>query len=79
MNHGRPDYNRRIQDSEKMIPDDEPVILIRAKDSIGPDAARAYAALAKAAGAPDCVVQRVADQANAMEAYQLTHGRRMPD
>lgn len=79
MRHGRADYNRRIQDSEGLIPEDEPVLLIRGRDAIGPDAARAYAALAKAMGAPACVVQRVSDLADNMEVYQHTHASRMPD
>ncbi|MFL6864079.1 MAG: hypothetical protein ACJ8DZ_13880 [Allosphingosinicella sp.] len=77
--HGRADYNGRIIDTEGRIPADEPVLLIRGKDAVAPDAARAYAALAKAMGAPACVVQRVSDQADAMEAYQRRVGSRMPD
>lgn len=32
MLHDRKDYNRRIQDSENIIPEDEPVFLLRAQD-----------------------------------------------
>ena len=32
MKHIREDYNRRIQDNENLIPEDEPVFLIRAQD-----------------------------------------------
>lgn len=34
MKHARPDYDR-IQDPEKHIPDDEPVLLIRGQDKFG--------------------------------------------
>ena len=32
MLHARKDYNERIQDSANLIPDDEPVFLLRAQD-----------------------------------------------
>lgn len=32
MLHGRKDYNKRIQDSAHLIPEDEPVFLLRAQD-----------------------------------------------
>jgi hypothetical protein len=38
MDHGRSDYNERIQDTAGRIPDDEPVFLLRGQD---PFAARA--------------------------------------
>jgi hypothetical protein len=36
MLHARPDYNR-IQDPAFLIPNDEPVFLIRGQDKLGPD------------------------------------------
>lgn len=42
MKHARADYNRRIQDSENLIPDDEPVFLIRGQDVLAPDILDAY-------------------------------------
>lgn len=79
MNHGRPDYNRRIQDAEGIIPADEPVFLIRGKDTAGPGGARAYAEICKAIGAPPNVIQRALDQADAMEVYQRGHEPRIAD
>lgn len=32
MQHARQDYNERIQDSEGLIPENEPVFLLRAQD-----------------------------------------------
>lgn len=37
MKHARTDYNRRIQDSENLIPRGEPVFLLRAQDSLAAD------------------------------------------
>jgi len=44
MKHARPDY-ARIQDPWNKIPEDEPVLLIRAQDILGWRVARTYAAL----------------------------------
>lgn len=62
-----------------LIPDDEPVFLIRAQDLAGPDAVRAYARLAEAAGAPPGVVAACSTQADAMERYQLDRIAKTPD
>ncbi len=43
MLHKRKDYNERIQDKANIIPDDEPVFLIRGQDVIAPDTLRFYA------------------------------------
>lgn len=45
MKHARPDYGR-IQDPSGLIPDDEPVFLLRAQDIIAPDLVAAWAKLA---------------------------------
>lgn len=34
MLHARKDYNRRIQDSGNLIPDNEPVFLLRGQDKL---------------------------------------------
>ena len=79
MNHGRPDYNRRIVDLDGLIPEDEPVFFVRGRDKAAVAAARFYATEVKRLGGPDHVVQRAADQADAIEAWQREHGTRMPD
>jgi hypothetical protein len=79
MKHGRPDYNRRIQDSEGLIPGDEPVFLIRGHDQTAPTAVRAYAQTVTQLGGDPRVVQRALDQADAMEVYQRSHKTKMPD
>lgn len=45
MKHGRPDYDERIQDSMGLIPEDEPVFLIRDQDMLGPRIVIMYAML----------------------------------
>jgi hypothetical protein len=77
MLHGRPDYNRRIVDLENLIPEDEPVFLIRGRDKVAAIALRAYGQAHAAAGGDPRVSQRAYDQAEAIEAYQRTHPSRL--
>lgn len=70
MHHARSDYNIRIQDSENIIPSDEPVFLIRAKDLVGPSAVEAWANLAEKAGASEHIVAAARRQADLMREYQ---------
>lgn len=76
---GRPDYNGRIVDTAGLIPADEPVIFIRGRDPAAVAAAEAYCATIARMNGPGVVVARMADQAQAVAAYQKTHGTRMPD
>lgn len=78
MKHAREDYNR-IQDPDNIIPDDEPVFLIRAQDYVAPDAVRAWAELASNAGASDDIVTAALAQAEAMEQWHNEHGAHIPD
>lgn len=56
MKHARTDYDR-IQDPAGLIPDNEPVFLIRAKDYVSGAAVRAWADLhIKAGGDPAMAV-----------------------
>lgn len=43
MIHARPDYNGRIQDSQGVIPKDEPVFLIRGQDAAAADTVEFWA------------------------------------
>lgn len=79
MRHGRHDYDLRIQDSEGLIPTDEPVFLIRAKDPAAAETVRDYARRVRALGGHERVVARAADQADAIEAYQRAHPTRLAD
>lgn len=79
MLHGRADYDRRIQDKDGLIPIDEPVFLIRAKDPAAAETVRDYARRVRAMGGDERVVARAADQADAIEAYGRAHPTRMAD
>lgn len=64
-----------------LIPDDEPVFIIRAKDITGPDAVRGWAELARAAGADPDLCESVEGWADTMAAYAAEHygGGKVPD
>jgi hypothetical protein len=78
MKHARPDYNR-IQDPENIIPADEPVFLIRAKDKAGPAAVRDWAGRAFQEGADDKIINAALQHATLMEQWQKEHGSQIPD
>lgn len=78
MKHARKDYDR-IQDPAGLIPEDEPVFLIRSKDLVGPEAVRAWARLAKREGADFSIVNRAFAHAERMETWQMVHGAKVPD
>jgi hypothetical protein len=43
MKHGRKDYNERIQDAAGIIPEDEPVFLLRGQDATASQFVRSWA------------------------------------
>ena len=73
MRHAREDYDR-IQDPAGLIPADEPVFLLRAKDMAAPEAVRAWANRAAACGADPEIVGLVWAQARLMEEWQASIG-----
>lgn len=78
MKHARSDYDR-IQDPAGIIPEDEPVFIIRGQDLLGPEILRKYAYAARRVGAEDDIIQAVLDHAEAMEEWQLEHVVKVPD
>lgn len=68
MKHARTDYNR-IQDPVRLIPDDEPVFLIRAKDQVSGDAVRAWADLHDKAGGDPAMSNAARRHALLMDAW----------
>jgi hypothetical protein len=78
MIHARQDYNR-IQDPAGLIPADEPVFLIRAKDKCAPATVRAWAMEARQAGADNDIVFAAFRHADLMEAWQRENGSQVPD
>lgn len=75
MLHAREDYNR-IQDPEDLIPEDEPVFLLRAQDDIAARVVRYWADQAEEAGANPDIVARARAHAEKMEAWQT---KKVPD
>lgn len=78
MKHARPDYDR-IQDPEHIIPEDEPVFLLRAQDKFAVAAVRHYAdSIAADTLAPSASqdISKLARQwADTMEDYAREHGK----
>lgn len=66
---------------EPIIPDDEPVFLLRAKDKVAPWAVHAWANNASALGADQDLVDRVHAFAEEMSEYARQHhrGGKVPD
>jgi hypothetical protein len=67
--HARKDYNERIQDSAKLIPEDEPVFLIRAQDQVGHAAVRGWAYMHRLNGGSDAAYTLAMEHADKMEQW----------
>ena len=67
MRHARTDYER-FQDPERLIPDDEPVFLIRGQDCVGWQAVLAWAECAELEGANADIVANARQHAEKMRA-----------
>ncbi len=78
MKHARSDYDR-IQDPAGLIPDDEPVFLLRAQDKLAPGIVAKWASDARAAGASEEIVGAAFRHARAMQIWQNEHGMKIPD
>ena len=78
MKHARADYDR-IQDPAGLIPDDEPVFLIRGRDMVGPSAVESWALLAEMAGASPDIVAAARAQVGRMRGWQQANGYKVPD
>jgi hypothetical protein len=79
MRHARSDYDR-FQDPAGIIPEDEPVFLVRGQDITAPTICRHWAMLAKTAGASPDIVQRVEMWADEIEQWQQANGHcKVPD
>jgi hypothetical protein len=77
MKHAREDYNR-IQDPAGLIPEDEPVFLIRGQDVAAGEAVRAWAALAAKAGATADILNAAMDHADKMDEWPSKKTPDMP-
>lgn len=74
MKHAREDYNR-IQDPAGLIPDDEPVLLLRAQDKLAWHVAKIYAFCAELAGAHE-IAALVREHAKKMKEWPV---KKTPD
>ena len=80
MLHARKDYNERVQDSSGIIPDNEPVFLLRGKDVFAPILLDLYAAMVEYAAVSDKVIVRdVRTHAKAMRRWQKDCVQEFPD
>ena len=79
MIHAREDYNKRIQDSEGIIPTDEPVFLLRGQDVTAPLVVEFWADRAEKAGALPNIVAAARRQAFDMLTWQRLHLVKVPD
>jgi len=81
MLHARQDYNRRIQDSENLIPDGEPVFLLRGQDVHAVDILERYVTLVKREGADHdkTIVSNCLGHIAAIKKWQEENGSKNPD
>lgn len=68
MKHGRDDYDR-IQDPTGLIPEDEPVFLLRAQDKHAAMAVRNYAMRVRVAGGDPGIIDIAEAHADLMDAW----------
>jgi hypothetical protein len=78
MKYARPDYNR-IQDPANLIPENEPVFLIRAQDITAPKVVRYWAVQAEREGAKKDIIRAAQKWASRMEKWQRDHMKKIPD
>lgn len=69
------DFGREFGD----IPDDEPCLFLRARDRATLAAAQAYRTEAARLGASPKLLRSVDRHIQAIEAYQMEHGSKIPD
>jgi hypothetical protein len=77
MKHARADYDR-IQDPAGLIPEGEPVFLIRGQDICAQDAIGAWITAARRAGAAPEIIEAAVDQIGRIDKWQKS-ARKTPD
>lgn len=77
MKHARPDYNR-IQDPAGLIPENEPVFLIRGQDLAAIPVLRYYVMTAIKVGASQDLIDATYQHIKAMEEWQRAVARKTP-
>jgi len=79
MFHAREDYNGRIVDLEKKIPEDEPVFVLRGQDMCAPKVVEFWADEAEGLGAKPNIVKAAREHAKRMRVWLDTHRSKVPD
>lgn len=80
MKHARPDYDERIQDSAGLIPDDEPVLLIRGQDGLALAIIGEYIdRYSRAADGDPRVLEFLQEHTKRIAAWQAEHGSKVAD
>jgi hypothetical protein len=69
MRHARNDYNNRIRDFYGMIPDDEPVFLLRGQDQVAAETVRFWADRNDEAGGDPELSRLAREHADAMDRW----------
>lgn len=77
MKHLRKDYNERIQDSANLIPEDEPVFLLRGQDIFTPGLMLDWAKQHRLAGGDPELSRLVEDGAQEVIAWQKNNTSKM--
>ena len=78
MKHARDDHNR-IQDPAGIIPEDEPVFLLRGQDVSAPFALEHWAYHHQRRGGDMRLAELAVQQAALMRAWQREHGSKVAD
>ena len=78
MKHARDDY-ARIQDPSELIPEDEPVFLLRGQDIAAPATLCFWANKVEANGGDPKIIASARSQARDMRLWQEKHGGKVPD
>lgn len=78
MKHARDDY-APIQDPRGLIPEDEPVFLLRAQDICAPFALLEWTYQAERHGVSQLMVEAVSKQTELMREWQQQHLVKIPD
>jgi hypothetical protein len=79
MIHARDDYDKRIQDSENKIPENEPVFLLRGQDALAPSLLLDWASRMRSLGGDPGMADLVREQAHRMILWQNENGVKIPD
>lgn len=79
MIHAREDYQERIQDSAGIIPEDEPVFLLRGQDALAPSLMLDWASRMRSLGGDPKMADMVRVHANIMIQWQNENGVKVPD